>query len=113
MPLVRYRTGDRGRFIKERCACSGELLLMEKIRRRVDGGISIGGKEFYINDFDEMFFSCDKVADYNLEFRKGRLSVEITTANDLMKNLENTGPCERLTKRRIISGDEDEIEADY
>jgi len=102
MPLVRYRTGDYGRFKKERCACSDELMLMEKIKRRVDGGVSIGGMGFHISDFDEMLFSSNKVVDYNLRLSNGKLSIEIITANDIIKN---ETPQERLIKRQIILGD--------
>ena len=105
MPLVRYRTGDYGRFKKERCGCGDELKLMEKIRRRVDGGISIGNREFYISDFDEMLFSCDKVVDYNLEIKNEKLNVEIMTTRDAGKNKgqlqRNFQQPERLTKRGI------------
>jgi phenylacetate-coenzyme A ligase PaaK-like adenylate-forming protein len=108
MPLVRYRTGDYGRFKKERCGCGDKLRLMEKIKRRVDGGISMGGKEFYMSDFDEMFFSCDKVIDYNLEFRNGKLNVKFITANDVMKNMENEVSQERLIKRQIVFSREEQ-----
>jgi len=100
MPLVRYRTGDYGRFKKERCDCSGELRLMEKVRRRIDGGISLGNKEFYISDFDEMMFSCDKIVDYDITFRSGKINIEIQTTDNIM---ENNVSQERLTKRRIDS----------
>ena len=103
MPLVRYRTGDYGRFIKERCDCSGELRLMEKVRRRMDGGIILGDKEFYISDFDEMMFSCDKVVDYEITPDNGKIGIEIRTADDIMKNEVSH---ERLIKRRIIRGED-------
>jgi len=99
MPLVRYRTGDYGRFKKQRCECSGELKLMEKIRRRMDGGVSLGGRDFYISDFDEMLFSCDKIVDYDIEFKDGKVNIGILTANDIM---ESEVLQQRLVKRRIV-----------
>ena len=102
MPLIRYRTGDYGRFIKERCACGSELRLMEKIRRRADSGVDIGGKNFYISDFDEMLFSCDKVVDYDLEVKRGKLILEVTTANDLMRGKMAK---QEVAKRKIRIGD--------
>lgn len=107
MPLIRYRTGDYGRFKKERCACSSKLKLMDKVRRRVAGGISIGGREFYLSDFDEMFFSCDKVVDYKLEAKGGELNVKITTVGDIAE--QDVSP-ERLTKRKILSGAKNETD---
>ena len=84
MPLIRYRTGDYGRFIRERCKCSTELRLMEKIRRRVNDGITIRNREFYTSDFDEMMFSNDKVADYSLEQTNKGINVQIITAEDII-----------------------------
>ena len=98
MPLIRYRTGDYGRFKKERCDCGCELKLMEKIKRRISGGISIGGREFYISDFDEMLFSRDFVIDYSLELRDGKINIEIVTPD----NIETHAAPEMLTKRLIL-----------
>jgi Coenzyme F390 synthetase len=107
MPLIRYRTGDYGRFKNERCDCSSKLRLMDKVRRRVAGGTVIGGREFYMSDFDEMFFSCDKVVDYKLAVNNGELNVKIMTVDDIAE--QDASP-ERLTKRKIISGGENETD---
>lgn len=67
MPLIRYRTGDWGRFKKERCSC-GSLRLMEKIRRRITSGIlAPTGKMLYTADFDEIVFDYDHITDYQME----------------------------------------------
>ena len=105
MPLVRYRTGDYGRFKRERCCCSAELRVMEKVRRRMDGGISIGNRIFHISDFDEMMFSCDKIVDYSIAFDKGEISIKAMTAGDVMVNESKQ---ERLVKRKILKGGGDE-----
>ena len=101
MPLIRYKTGDYGRFIKEHCACSTELKLMEKIKRRVNGGVDVGGKEFFINDFDEMLFSNEKVVDYTIEIVNEKINTRIMTINDIMKT---NGQQNRVDKRQIIIG---------
>ena len=126
MPLIRYRTGDHGRFSKDRCGCSGRLMLMEKIRRRTDGGITgSDGRVFYISDFDELIFSLDSVTDYSLDIRGGKARIRILTASGNFEKLrmaarelvfEKTGldsqitveretgaPQEKLIKRQIIS----------
>lgn len=71
MPLIRYRTGDYGRFLKERCACGERLKLMEKIKRRMDGSIQgrYFDRIFYISDFDELLFSYEGLLDYELEYK--------------------------------------------
>ena len=124
-PLIRYRTGDYGRFSKERCDCSGRLILMEKIRRRISGGIpGKGGRGFYIGDFDELIFSFDAVTDYSLDFRDGKARVNVLTVKkdggELSKaiyelifaetglnpqviiNSEPGAPQENLIKRQIV-----------
>jgi len=45
MPLVRYRTGDYGRFKTEYCACSNYLKLMEKVKGRISNGVAAVEKE--------------------------------------------------------------------
>jgi len=101
MPLIRYRTGDYGRFIKERCTCCPELRLMEKLRRRIDGGVTIGNRKFFISDFDEMMFSCDRIVDYGVEIWNETLSFKIKTTNNIMQ--EKTAQKE-LVKRKILTG---------
>jgi len=101
MPLIRYKTGDYGRFIKEHCACSSDLRVMEKIRRRVDGGVQVEGKEFFVSDFDEIYFSDEKVVDYTVEIVNEKINTRITTINDIMKT---NGQQNRLDKRQIIIG---------
>lgn len=91
MPLVRYRTGDYGRFISQRCKCDARLRLMEKVKRRVGGGVKIGNGWFHICDFDEMLFSCDRVVDYDIALKDGRVCLCIITAEDMIGDAEQRG----------------------
>lgn len=42
-PLVRFRSGDRTRLLKERCSCGRTLVRLEEISGRMDAIFSVGG----------------------------------------------------------------------
>jgi phenylacetate-CoA ligase len=42
-PLVRFRSGDRARLVKEPCACGRTLVRLGEISGRVDPIFSVGG----------------------------------------------------------------------
>ena len=97
MPLVRYRTGDYGRISKNHCDCSSELILMDKIRRRVDGGVPIGGADFHISDFDEMLFSNENILDYSVEIKDGKPVFEIKTIQSFMDEIAENSFTDKKT----------------
>ena len=41
MPLVRYCTGDRGRFLAEPCPCGTRLRRLERVRARFSGRVPL------------------------------------------------------------------------
>jgi phenylacetate-coenzyme A ligase PaaK-like adenylate-forming protein len=70
MPLVRYRTGDLGRFDAEPCHCDSSLRLLAPVRERLDAVATLaGGQRLSLADVDEALFALD----YALDFR-ARLS---------------------------------------
>ena len=44
MPLVRYRTGDLGRFAVEPCPCGSSLRLLAPVRERLDDVATLAGR---------------------------------------------------------------------
>ena len=44
MPLIRYRTGDLGRFIPGKCPCGTSLKSMERVKQRIDGRVTGPGR---------------------------------------------------------------------
>jgi phenylacetate-CoA ligase len=71
MPLVRYRTGDLGRFTAEPCPCGSSLRLLAPVRERLDGVATLaGGERLSLADADEALFALDDVLDF-----RARLSV--------------------------------------
>ncbi len=65
MPLIRYRTGDLGRFIPERCPCGTSLKSMERVKQRIDGSVRLGKKgSLGMADLDEPLFGLPGLLDF-------------------------------------------------
>jgi len=71
MPLVRYRTGDLSRLLPDPCPCGSPLRRLERIARRVAGGVRVGPAELTIGMLDEAVFAVPRVADFRALFRPG------------------------------------------
>lgn len=85
MPLIRYRTGDESRCLPGTCACGSPLMRLERLHRRVNGGIRLGGdRELTMAMLDECLFEIEGIADFNAVYRRGTpdvLELEITAVN--------------------------------
>ncbi|SDE43181.1 DVU_1553 family AMP-dependent CoA ligase [Sporomusa acidovorans] len=57
MPLIRYATGDKGRFLKEPCSCGSVLPCLDKVKGRLDSPLDLPA-------LDEIVFAFDGVLDY-------------------------------------------------
>ncbi len=84
MPLIRYRTGDLGRFIPERCPCGTLLKSMERVRLRLDGSVELGSSgALSMADLDEPLFSLPGLLDFTAALTRetdmDRLHIEIQT----------------------------------
>ncbi len=65
MPLIRYRTGDMGRFIPEPCPCGTVLKRMAPVRDRVKGRVPLaGGGTISMSMLDEVLFAIDGVLNF-------------------------------------------------
>ncbi|MEW5954763.1 MAG: DVU_1553 family AMP-dependent CoA ligase [Bacillota bacterium] len=56
MPLIRYRTGDRARFIPEPCPCGTILKRMAPVTGRIKGICQVAGGLLTMRDLDEALF---------------------------------------------------------
>lgn len=63
MPLIRYKTGDKGRFLAKRCICDKNLQCMDYIK----GRIKREKDKFNIYQMDELIFKNKNIIDYKLE----------------------------------------------
>lgn len=65
LPLLRYRTGDRGRLLDAPCACGSRLLRLDGLDGRIDGGVVLrGGVRLDMPRLDEILFDLDGVLDF-------------------------------------------------
>jgi len=66
MPIIRYRTGDIGRFIKEPCSCGTILKTMEKIQHRISSEVHLQeGKMLTMPQLEELLFSIEGIIDFD------------------------------------------------
>ena len=64
MPLIRYKTGDRARFLKKPCGCGTFLRRMEKVQGRMENSVCLGEHEIHLRALDEILLQFDSVLDY-------------------------------------------------
>lgn len=62
-PLLRYRTGDRGRFLTGECPCGSPLRRMD-IRGRLGNGLNLPEGFLPLADLDEALFSLSWLGNY-------------------------------------------------
>jgi phenylacetate-coenzyme A ligase PaaK-like adenylate-forming protein len=81
MPLIRYRMGDRSRFIPGDCPCGTRLKTLEKVRGRFSGFVLVGDGMLSLPDFDEALFSIPGLLNYSLSLTGDREkpSIQIDT----------------------------------
>ena len=93
MPLIRYRTGDLGRFIAEPCPCGTRLKTLEHVKSRVDGVVSLAeGCLLTLADLDEALFPIEGLLGFKatLDRRQGSdtLTIEAETIEGAEKKVE-------------------------
>ena len=67
MPLIRYKTGDRARFLTQPCACGTFLRTMEKVQGRMENKAYINQHEIHLRELDEILLAHDEVVDYKAQ----------------------------------------------
>ena len=68
MPLIRYRTGDLGRFLTSPCPCGSVLRRLSKVRTRIGGHIALGRHlRISLADLDEAVFSIPWVVNFQAD----------------------------------------------
>jgi phenylacetate-CoA ligase len=73
MPLIRYRTGDAGRFLPEPCACGTVLRSMAHIDDRPAAGLTLpGGDVLRQRDLDEVLFPLEGLLDFRAALVRGQ-----------------------------------------
>lgn len=73
MPLIRYRTGDLGKFANNPCKCNSILPRMDYVRGRISEGIKIGDMTINIGTLDESMFTIENLLDYRAHIAQGNI----------------------------------------
>jgi len=72
MPLIRYRTGDIARFVKQPCACKTFLRTMEKVKGRMTNSLTVkNGRQIHLWELDERLLKWSNIIDYCPTLKKG------------------------------------------
>lgn len=76
MPLIRYRTGDRSRYIPGQCTCRTVLKRLELIKSR--DRVYLNQENFLtMADFDEVLFALDNVLDFRVTLTGNQLEQQL------------------------------------
>jgi len=68
MPLIRYRTGDIGRFIDKPCKCGTVLKTMERVLGRIENSINLFEDKFLnMRDLDEVILKRKEIVNYKVD----------------------------------------------
>ena len=70
MPLIRYKTGDKARFLTQACACGTFLRTMEKVQGRIENKACIHGHDIHLRELDEILLRNASVLDYKFTVRE-------------------------------------------
>jgi phenylacetate-coenzyme A ligase PaaK-like adenylate-forming protein len=86
MPLIRYRTGDRSRFIPSVCPCGTNLRRLEKVCGRLDGTIQVGDQTLSMFELDEVLFPISGLLNFSVavvgDYQKPSLVIELQMLSD-------------------------------
>jgi phenylacetate-coenzyme A ligase PaaK-like adenylate-forming protein len=81
MPLIRYRTGDIGRFLPGNCPCGSTIRRLDQVRGRIDQIRTLkNGSRLDMRDLDEALFPLPGLLDFNarLEESDGREQLHLS-----------------------------------
>ena len=91
MPLIRYRTGDRTRFLPDPCPCGSVTRRIDRVSRMEHGPLSM-------EDLDDLLFPIQELIDYQASLQAGRLSVRAWTSSP-----ETAAAAEEQIRQRLAA----------
>ncbi|WP_313162823.1 DVU_1553 family AMP-dependent CoA ligase [Sedimentibacter sp.] len=78
MPLIRYKTGDIGKFTETECPCGSKLKRIERVYGRKRNIIKLlDGGEIYLSEIGNAVFYEDNIIDYECIVRNSELIIEV------------------------------------
>ena len=106
-PLLRYRTGDRGRFLSGTCRC-GSILKRIETTGRLRNGITLHNGVFVpLHELDEALFSVPWLADYTASKEDEHISISLHAPSR-----EATSPEPAPQERAALAAALDHLSAD-
>ncbi|MBO4938583.1 MAG: AMP-binding protein [Oscillospiraceae bacterium] len=78
MPLIRYRTGDRTRFLAEACPCGGVTRRLDRISRMCPGAVDM-------EQLDSRMFRFPQIVDYCVTGMEDGLRVRVSVIGAVTK----------------------------
>jgi phenylacetate-coenzyme A ligase PaaK-like adenylate-forming protein len=99
MPLVRYRMGDRSRFLVDECPCGTKLWTLEKIRGRFSGFISVGDEILKLPDFDEALFSLPGLLNFSVTVAGAGADASLLVETQMLTSVDSTDLVEQALGR--------------
>jgi len=100
MPLIRYRMGDRSRFVPGQCRCGTWLKTLEKVRGRYSGFVAVGDQLLKLPDFDEALFPLPGLLNFTVTL-SGEPGTETLRIETQMLSGDETGQLVRSTLETI------------
>ena len=100
MPLVRYRTGDRGCINRHACPCGGRTLRLESLFGRQQGLKLWSGGELFSQELDECFFAIPGLLDFRASLSQDCSGKDILTI-EYMPTLRSSD-CRREICSKVV-----------
>ncbi len=67
MPLIRYKTGDIGKFTSEECSCGGRFKRLLRVYGRKRDILRFGKHRIFMSDIADALYRCDELIDFEIE----------------------------------------------
>ena len=95
MPLLRYRMGDRSRFIGGGCPCGTTLRTMEKVCGRFGGFVFIGEEKLRLPEFDEALFPIPGLLNFSVTVSGHKDNETLLIEVQMVSSMEATPEIEK------------------
>lgn len=76
MPLIRYRTGDVGCIMPDKCSCGLPLRRLGAVEGRLDDGIILpGGSRLDLGELNNIILGHKEILDFTVEYQPEKLAI--------------------------------------
>lgn len=102
MPLIRYRMGDRSRFLTGECPCGTHLKTMECVSGRFSGFIPVGDTLLRLPDFDEELFLIPDLLNFSVTLNGNPGNEQIGIQARMLTQANATGQIEQALHKMAV-----------